>query len=82
MSECRPLVTGAASGDANSVLSEYPGTALTRMETARDRAASLTEEQLSGAGPGKYCSPHHPTHFEPSHRFLSSLRSNAGYAYW
>ena len=38
---------GAASADAD-VLGAYPGTALTRMETCRARAASLTEAQLSG----------------------------------
>jgi len=37
---------GGASGD--DILSRYPGTALSRMENCRDRAASLKEEQLSG----------------------------------
>ena len=35
-------------GSASSILETYPGTALTRMETCRERAASLTEAQLSG----------------------------------
>ena len=42
---------GVGGGDDASASSEildlYPGTALTRMENARDRAASLTEDQLS-----------------------------------
>ena len=37
----------AAAADAD-VLGAHPGTALTRMETCRARAASLTEAQLSG----------------------------------
>jgi hypothetical protein len=37
-----------ASGDTDGTLAEYPGTALTRMENAVQRASSLTEAQLSG----------------------------------
>lgn len=38
----------AAGGTDGDILSQYPGTALTRMENCRERAASLVEEQLSG----------------------------------
>ena len=45
-----PVRAYASSGDAmaDETLAAYPGTALTRMETCRARAASLTEAQLSG----------------------------------
>lgn len=44
-----PVRAFASSGDAmaDATLAAYPGTALTRMENARARAASLTESDLS-----------------------------------
>ena len=46
-SPVRTFATKSDPGDMDSTLAQYPGTALTRMENARSRAASLTEQELS-----------------------------------